>query len=156
MTTDKIQEELEKEIKEREEKYRGILIIMGLCLCGFLVGMLFACLVKADTSQDQLQLVVKLAQGNAERHTWSYDKQFMCASFVGQLSIKLYDAHIKMNLKSGKWFQNGDGTCSYYNYRHFRCKHYWLEAVLQNGTIIPIETTGGYIIPMDEYRRDYR
>jgi hypothetical protein len=145
--------------KEREEKRRKILIIIGWIIVGFLLGLIFSDisikLVKADTSQDQLQLVKQLALQNAQEHKWVWGK-FQCGDFTGQLSIKLWDNHIKMNMKAGKWFNNGDGTCSYYNQRHFKCKHYWLSVILENKTEINIETTTGNIIPSEEYKRNYK
>lgn len=139
-----------------KESIRKKLIMFGLFVCGFLAGILFVCMVRADTSQDQLQLIQSLAQQNAEQHTWTYGK-FMCADFVAQLSVLLYDNHIKMNLRSGRYYNlNNNTSCSEFNRRHFKCRHYWLEAVLSDGTIVPIETTRGYVIPADIYKAYYK
>jgi len=142
-----------------EKYYWWIVIILVLIVTIFIVVVLNSPKVQAQPTFRNDTGYVQIAHGVASEHVWVYKHagtpNFVCTDFSFALSQKLSAAGFQVRMKTVKWFDQGNGTCSVYNYKYFRCKHMIVQVKI-NGKWIPIESTKGEVISPEQYKLFYK
>jgi len=113
----------------------------------------------ADSFQSQLTSLLStyipkpdfllIAEDVADRRDWIYNK-YMCCDYARDLVRELKREGYKAKVEEGYWYYGEGDTCSALDEQRFECRHCWVVVE------IPIEATQGIMIPIDEYRRDYK
>jgi len=94
-----------------------------------------------------------ISMSNALAHNWSI--KYNCRNFAWDLSQSLTKEGYQVKIVKGRWLYLNGTTCDDFDYKHFRCKHEWVEVKINNFWQ-PIETTRGYLINPKDFKEHYK
>jgi len=98
-------------------------------------------------AQNKIPSFIPIAEKIGERD-WIYP-DYICGDFSRDLVSQLRAQGWKANIVLGKWYNNGNGTCSTLNYERWKCGHFWVIVS------VPINAVTGEVIEPEEYKRDF-
>jgi hypothetical protein len=151
--------EVDGNVKPMKDSKWILIIVLAICIV-----FLFILISKANAEviSRNDSLYIQTAKEVASAHNYSYDvpgvPNYICGNFAWDLTQSLIKEGYIVKIKEGRWMPistpYGWNTCSAFNYKYFRCEHYWV--LVEVGTEwIPIESTGGYVIDPITYKKDY-
>jgi hypothetical protein len=129
--------------------FNGTRIIIGLIMFAFV------CTVPASAQNSRNDTsYLTTASEVATTHNWTF-KKYMCQNFATDLLLKLSAEGYQVKMKRGRWFNLGNEKCSDFNYKYFRCYHFWILVKINNKWI-PIEPQLGNVIDPETYKKEYK